>query len=161
MNRADDSVYRKTALGLTALSTRSCGLVPRARTALILVNGRDSLAALTGKLGPEAEALIEMLLGMRLVEEMHPPSVNAPAPPAPAVAVADARLASLKRAAIVRLAPHFGPDVDIVCRPLLAAGTSDAYATALGAIESKLAIYLGRRGAAELLAGLRPWDDPP
>lgn len=164
MNRADDSVYRKTGLGLTALSTRSSGLAPRARTALILINGRDSLATLRVQMGPEAEALVGMLLGMGLVEEVGAPPITplAPAvlaPPAPVHT--DTRLASLKRAAVVRLAPHFGPDVDVICRPLLAAGTNDAYAAALAAIESKLAIYLGRRGASELLIGLRPSDDPP
>jgi len=158
MNRADDAVYRKTGLGSAALGTRSGALAPRARTALILVNGQDSLAVLAGKLGPEAAGLVEMLLGMGLVEEVPPAPVSAPAAPAPVKA--DAGLASLKRAAVARLTPHFGPDVDVVCGPLLAASTKDAYSAALAAIETKLSIYLGRKGAGELLAGLRPGGDP-
>ena len=165
MNRADDIVYRKTALGVAALATRSGVLTPRARMALILVNGHDSLALLAIKLGTEAVELVRMLLDRGLVEEVVPvgaPAALAPAPaaeavsaPAPAVD-ADARLASLKRTALVRLTPHFGPDVDVVCRPLLAAVTDDAYGAALAAIEAKLAIYLGRKGASSLCADLRP-----
>lgn len=158
MNRADDAVYRKTGLGTAALGTRSGTLGPRARTALILVNGQDSLAVLAGKLGPEAAGLVETLLGMGLVEEVAPEPVGAPVARAPVKI--DTQLTSLKRAAVLRLTPHFGPDVDVICGPLLAAATNDAYGAALAAIESKLAIYLGRKGASELLAGLRPGGDP-
>lgn len=170
MNRADDIVYRKTALGVAALATRSGALTPRARMALILVNGHDSLALLAGKLGTEAVELVQMLLDRGLIEEVVPvaaPAARAPAPPAappsaPAPAVdADAHLASLKRTALVRLTPHFGPDVDVVCRPLLAAVTDDSYGAALAAIEAKLAIYLGRKGASSLLADLRPEGHAP
>lgn len=162
MNRADDSVYRKTARGAAALATRSGALAPRARMALILVNGHDSLALLAGKLGADAVALVEMLFDGGLVEEVVPEAAPAPPAPPPAPAVpADERLAALKRKAIVRLTPHFGPDVDVVCRPLLAAATNEAYGAALAAIESKLAIYLGRKGAGSLLADLRPGGDLP
>ncbi len=164
MNRADDSVYRKTELGVAALGRRSNALGPRARTALILVNGHDSLALLAAKLGTQAVGLVEMLLDMGLVEEVVPAAVPAPPEPAPAPAPpvhADARLASLKRTAVVRLAPHFGPDVEVVCQPLLAANTNEAYGAALAAIESKLSIYLGRKGASSLLAGLCPAGDTP
>ncbi|HSI49674.1 MAG TPA: hypothetical protein VLA61_15480 [Ideonella sp.] len=111
MDRTDDIVYRKTALGAPA----ACAPAPAAA------------------------------------------AVPAPGP----VVNADARLASLKRTALVRLTPHFGPDVDVVCRPLLAAVTDDAYGAALAAIEAKLAIYLGRKGANRLLVDLRPGSHAP
>ncbi len=162
MNRADESIYRKTARGVAALATRSGALAPRARMALILVNGQDSLALLAAKLGTDAMALVEMLFDGGLVEEVVPEVVPAPPAPLPAPVVpADARLAALKRKAIVRLTPHFGPDVDVVCRPLLAAATHEAYVAALAAIESKLSIYLGRKGAGKLLTDLHPPGDTP
>lgn len=163
MNPVHDRVYRKTVRGTAALNTRAGALPARGRTALILVNGRDPLAALTGKIGPDAVVLVEMLLGMGLVEEVPPPPaplrarpVVLPAAIDPATARAvHTRLAPLKREAVQRLAPQFGPDVDVVCGPLLAATTEDAYRTAIAAIETKLAIYLGRKGAQRMLDGLR------
>ncbi|MGO4392837.1 hypothetical protein AB4Z46_15930 [Variovorax sp. M-6] len=65
------------------------------------------------------------------------------------------RLEPLKREALVRLAPHFGPDVPIVAATLLAATHATAYNAALGKIEVRLALYLGKAGAAQVLAGLK------
>jgi len=67
-----------------------------------------------------------------------------------------ALLAPLRREAIARLAPHYGPDVVVVAGPLLQAATLEAYGAALDMLESKLTINLGRKMAARVLAGLRP-----
>ena len=169
-----DRIYRKTALGQTTLGTRSSALPARARTALILVNGRDSLAMLMGKVGADAVALVELLLGLGLVEEVLPsvepprptpapaaaPTPTAgpaapPLPPQPVDAGLQARLTALKRQALHLLAPQFGPDVDVVCAALLAARSEAAYGEALSGIETKLAIYLGRKPAQRLVDGLR------
>lgn len=161
MKLSGDSVYRKTALGVAALKTRGGPLTGAGRTALILINGREPLAALAGKIGPDALRLAEMLLAMALIEEVRaepaavppkrPPGAAPSSPAAPA-----ARLQALKREALARLAPQFGPDVDIVCAPLLAAGTEAACRDALAAVESKLAIYVGRKAARRMLDGLLP-----
>lgn len=179
MNPAHDRVYRKTERGAAALKTRSSSLPARARTALILANGTDSVASLVGKIGPDAAVLVELLLELGLIEEVPAsrPARAAPAgatpamppvaasaatacPPAAAIdpAAAEAmrtRLAPLKHEVIQRLEPHFGPDTDVVCAALVAAATEEAYRDAIAAIESTLSAYLGRRGAQRMLDGLR------
>lgn len=166
MSRADDRIYRKTALGVAALATRTGALTSRARMALILVNGHDSFALLAGKLGADTSELVAMLFDRGLVEEVvaapvpaPPAPVPVPVPPPAQSIPTDERLASLKRTAIARLTPHFGPDVEVVCHPLLEAATNETCGAALAAIQSKLSIYLGRKGASNLLADLRPADE--
>jgi pyruvate/2-oxoglutarate dehydrogenase complex dihydrolipoamide acyltransferase (E2) component len=180
MKLSYERIYRKTELGVAALKTRAGPLTAQSRTALILINGRESLAALTGKIGTEAGTLVDTLMALGLIEEVadepappraKPPSAStldpaaatAPtaspaAPPqdpaAPAALLA--RLLPLKREAMIRLAPQFGPDVDVICQPMLAATTEQAYREALAAIESKLSIYLGRKAAQRMLDGLLP-----
>lgn len=169
MHPALDRVYRKTERGAAALKTRSSLLPARGRTVLILVNGADSVAALMEKVGPDAVALTGLLLDLQLIEEVPPkppravPAVATTVPTAvltaaaidPATAEATrARLAPLKREAMRRLEPQFGPDIDVICASLLAATTEDAYRAAMAAIESKLSIYLGRKGAQRMLDGL-------
>jgi len=155
-----DAVYRKTASGQAALATRSAGLSAKLRTALILVNGREPMRMLQTRLGPDARAQVDQLLGLGFVEPVpapgrsRPPTATPPPPlPDPEVLAA---LAALKREAVRRLAPQFGPDVEIVCQPLLASTSADAYRAALGAVEAKLAIYLGRGKARQALDGLWP-----
>lgn len=161
MNLPLDRLFRKTEAGSAALGTRSATLPARARTALILVNGREPLSVLANKIGADAPALVELLLAMGLIEDVPPPAApvrHKPAPPTGPAAVQPvsdvataARLSQLKRDALHLLAPQFGPDVDVVCRPLLEAATPAHYNAALAAIESKLSIYLGRKAAQRLL----------
>ncbi len=165
MNLPLDRLYRKTGAGNAALATRSAALPARARTALILVNGREPLAGLAHKIGAEAPALVAWLIAQGLIEEVPPPAAPARPKPAPPPIAIDApvaggnapaaRLSQLKHDAVHLLAPHFGPDVDVVCRPLLEASTAAHYIAALATIESKLAIYLGRKQALRLLDPLR------
>src|SRR4051794_26219635 len=70
MTLSSERIYRKTELGVAALKTRSGPLTAQGRTALILINGRESLAALAGTIGPDAVMLVEALLALRLVEEV-------------------------------------------------------------------------------------------
>lgn len=184
MKLSYERIYRKTELGVAALSSRTGPLTAQSRTALILINGRETLAALTGKIGVNAGAVVERLLALGLVEEVavetaalraKPPAASARNPTAaaaptastsaaPAAAPQDpatvaalmARLRLLKQQAMIRLAPQFGPDVDVICQPLLAATTEQAYREALAAIERKLSIYLGRKAAQRMLDGLLP-----
>jgi hypothetical protein len=179
MKLSYERIFRKTELGVSALKTRAGPLTAQHRTALILVNGRESLAALTGKIGGDAGTLVERLLALGLVEEVPgeatllrakslpasaavpsaavPPTASSAAPQSAAASAALlARLLPLKREAMRRLAPQFGPDVDVVCRPLLVATTESAYREALAAIESKVSIYLGRKAAQRMLDGLLP-----
>lgn len=88
-----------------------------------------------------------------------PGLTSAPGPAAdaapPAMPVEAAVPDALKRRAMARLQEHFGLDTPVVARALLAAITSADYNAALGAIEAKLAIYMGRRMAARTVQDLR------
>lgn len=156
-DQASKRIFVKTEAGRAALADRSSA--GRARTALILVNGQDTMQALRAKLGPDADDLIRELHRRGLVELLRP-AIQAPvlrpvqAPSAPPMDESD-RLEPLKREAIARLGPHFGPDAPIVAAALMAATQAAAYNAALGTIEARLALYLGKAGAAQVLAGLR------
>lgn len=175
MDDPGDRVYRKTDRGLGEVKSRSGGLSARSRTALILVNGVDTLAALRAKIGPDAEALIEALEAQGHVVLVAPPvrrladsagsqplpvdiAVESVAPREAEMSAAEVRerLAPLRREALARLAPHYGPDAVVVAGPLLQATTLEAYCEALDALESKVSVNLGRKQAVKLLAGLKP-----
>lgn len=175
MDDPGDRVYRKTDRGMEEVRLRSGGLSARSRTALILVNGVDSLVALRAKIGPDADALVEALADQGHVEPVAPPArrvADSPGPqPLPvdiaveSVAPREAemsaaevreRLAPLRREALARLAPHYGPDAVVVAGPLLEAATLKDYCKALEALESKVSVNLGRKQAIKLLAGLKP-----
>ena len=153
-DQASKRIFAKTEAGRAALADRSSA--GPARTALILVNGQDSVQALRAKLGPDADVLIRELHRRGLIELLRP-SPQGPAPrPMQAPPIDESgRLEPLKREAIARLGPHFGPDAPIVAEALMAATQTAAYNAALGTIEARLALYLGKAGAAQVLAGLR------
>lgn len=147
-----DRVYAKTDKGRAELLSRTGTLRGRLRAALIVVNGQAPLSALQEVIGDGAADLLEELRTLGHVEAVEPaalPAANSSATPANA-------LLEMRRAdAMQRLAPHFGPDVALVARPLLAAEDATAFNSALDAVESKLALYMGRRDAARTLDGLR------
>lgn len=175
-------IYQKTTRGQQVVKDRGDALPAGVRSVLIVANGRDNLGQLKAVLGTDAPAHIETLLHLGLVEAVvvgatgHAKAAAPKALPTPVAQVtpeapASARqagpaagwaarpektLSGLKRQAVSRLAPQFGPDVDLVCADLLAAGTPAEWGRALAAIEAKLAIYLGSRQARQLLADLRP-----
>ncbi|MDP1790514.1 MAG: hypothetical protein Q8L12_08040 [Methylibium sp.] len=175
MDDPGDRVYRKTDRGMGEVKSRSGGLSARSRTALILVNGVDSLAALRAKIGPDADALVEALAADGHVEPVAPPlrrgadglgaqplpvdiAVESIVPSAFEASAAEVRerLAPLRREALARLAPHYGPDAAVVAGPLLQAANIEAYCAALAALETKVSVYMGRKQAVKLLAGLKP-----
>jgi len=157
-------VFRKTESGKAEVAQRQAGLAPATRQVLILVNGSDSVQALVAKGLGEVRAHLDTLLALRLIEAVPEPMktvASTPAPPAPEVAApapaapGTERLPALQRQALQRLHPHFGPDTPLVAQALLAARTAAEYQKALEGIESRLAIYMGRKQAARELASLR------
>ncbi len=169
-----ERVFRKTDAGRSAVADRAL-LAGRTRLALILVNGIDSLQSLRSKLGDDADALIgalherglvELMPAVRRLEQLDAvprPAVAAPPTPAPppmqtspsAPVDESERLEPLKREVVLRLRPHFGPEVGIVSAELIMATTTEGYNAALAKIEARLALYLGKGGAARALGGLR------
>lgn len=169
-------VFRKTESGKGEIARRQAGLSPAARTVLIMVNGSDSVNALAARGLPQLQGHLETLLALGLIEPVAlpspPPTValspvvphasEAPlAAPIPAaapaqVAPAGLNLDALRRKALAHLGNHFGPDTTLVAQALLAARSVAEFNAALDGIESKLAIYLGRKQAARELQPLRP-----
>lgn len=155
----DPRVYQKTAAGRAALADRT--LSGKARTTLILINGRDSVRDLQAKLGADVLRSLDELQQLGFIEaepaqQQPPPQSPAPPPPAAAPVNEAERLAAFKRELLVRLTPHFGPEVTVFAAPLMAATTATAFNAALGKIEARLALYLGKANAAKVLLGLRP-----
>ena len=177
-----NGVYKKSIKGLDELKMRAGGLDASARAALILINGSDSLAALQRKLGRDMAPAMQALLALGLIEPIATLPPNRPAahvagsgaPPASPMAVEaappasensqslaghnaqPARWSALRREAIVRLGPYFGPDVMTVLEPLMKATTNASFLTAINALETKIALYQGKKSAARLMDGLRP-----
>ncbi|MCQ9375429.1 hypothetical protein NMQ14_14320 [Methyloversatilis sp. XJ19-13] len=147
-----DRVYAKTDKGRAELQSRTGTLRGRLRAALIVVNGQAPLSALQAVIGDGAASLLDELRSLGHVEAVDPaaqPVSGAGERPV------DALLEMRRADAMHRLAPHFGPDVALIARPLLAAEGAAAFNHALDAIERKLALYMGRRDAARTLAGLK------
>ena len=167
-------VCRKTDAGRAEIAQRSAGLVPAARQLLILVNGVDSVQALLAKGLGDVRGHLDTLRSLSLIEPVPaapkvappPPAVLAPdsvvatAPAAPAVPPAPEaddpqRLLALQRRAYQTLQPHFGPDTPTVAQDLLAARSVPQYLASLDGIQSKLAIYMGRKQAEREVDALR------
>lgn len=146
-----DRVYGKTERGRAELESRARRLLGAARTVLIVVDGHSSVRALNALLGFDASTALDGLLKsghVALAEPAKEPRVARPSAPAE-------DLAPIRRAAIARLTPHFGPDVAIVAKPLLEATDRQAFNEGLTHIERKLAVYMGKAQAARTVADLR------
>ena len=169
-------VFQKTESGKAEIARRQAGLSPATRTVLIMVNGSDSVNVLAARGLPQLQGHLDTLLALGLIEPVvaraapvasplpaitlppvAPPASESPlAAPAPASVPAGLYLDTLSRKALVHLGNHFGPDTPLVAQALLGARSVTEFNAALDGIESKLAIYLGRKQAARELLALRP-----
>lgn len=174
-------VFQKTESGKAEIARRQAGLSPATRTVLIMVNGNDSVNVLAARGLPQLQGHLDTLLALGLIEPVVTrvapvaalsPAVALPpvAPPAndaervgsaPGSVSAHAALSgpgldTLRRKALVHLGNHFGPDTPLVAQALLGARSVAEFNAALDGIESKLAIYMGRKQAARELQALRP-----
>lgn len=156
-------VFRKTEAGRTELKLRRAGLAMTTRSVLILVNGIDDVRALSAKGLEDVQGHLDTLAALQLIEVVRvatPPPVaktalDAVPPTAVPTATAFADLSHQQRGLVHTLAPHFGPDTTHVAQAALAARSLAEFHQALAAIESKLAIYMGRKQAARALQHLR------
>ncbi|CAM3634041.1 hypothetical protein [Polaromonas hydrogenivorans] len=172
-----NGVYKKSTKGWDELKMRAAGLDAAARSMLILINGMDSLAAVERKLGRDILPPLEVLQGLGLVERLEtskparaaassPPPVQSEPPASPGKeavppAPPDAndkivRWNAVRRQVMVRLAPSFGPDLMTVLAPLMKADSDASFLAAINALETKIAMYQGKKAAVKLLEGLRP-----
>ena len=180
MNFNESLVYRKTERGQAEYKNRVDNLPSRWRTVLIMVNAVDTGSTLCQKMGVDAAAILAELAARGYIEPVQAaqrPASNAqppvpaalplktpakaphPTPPpvqasTPDTAVAE-RLVVLRKAAMKELSQHFGPDTPTVVKGLYEAKTLVDFNQVLDTIGAKLAIYLGRQKAAQLVDGLR------
>lgn len=122
------TVYRKTDKGRNEIETRANRLLPRLRSALIVIDGQRSDEQLRGMVAGDFDATVEALLGGGYIEVVSvsdprgqpraAPATAAPAaapaaamPPPPPAAPADPRqaLADRKRQAVRFLTDRLGP----------------------------------------------------
>ena len=170
-------VFQKTEKGRAEIGQRAAGLSVATRSVLIMVNGVDAVSALMARGLPQLQGHLDTLLALGLIEPLDrptpvalPPPVSVSLPPLAPPPVHDARpkdsppaavpsqpqLEALRRRALAHLSSHFGPDTPLVAQALLVARTTAEFNAALDGIESKLAIYMGRKQAARELLALRP-----
>lgn len=159
-----DRVYQKSSQGWEELKSRSGRIDAFARTALILLNGKYTLLDVELKLGRSVAPILLTLVKEGLVEPVAGPEskltlAKPPQKPVPEFESTNAeqlaRWNAVRSQVMVRLAPHFGPDLMTVMDPLMNANTKSSFQTVLAALESKLSLYLGRKAAAKLFEDLR------
>ncbi len=166
-------VFQKTESGKAEIARRQAGLSAATRTVLIMVNGNDSVNALLARGLPQLQGHLDTLLALGLIEPVvaraapaapSPPAITRPPLASPPSEVpqnasplaAGPNLDTLRRKALAHLGNHFGPDTPLVAQALLGARSVAEFNAALDGIESKLAIYMGRKQAARELQALRP-----
>lgn len=158
MNSRD--VYRKTAAGSAAISTRSPALASRMRPLLIVVDGKRTqgeLLALAGGFGDVVQMLGQLEAGSLIerLPETAPPAAP-PAPPLanprttlPAQAPAHSGAGSLAHArsfASRRLMETLGPTAEALCVKIEAAQNMADFVTA---VKRAYKVVSEVRGAAE------------
>jgi len=109
------SVYRKTAKGQTEIETRANRLVPRLRTALILVDGRRTDDELRTMILSDADEVLATLLDQDYVEVISstpPPRSSQAAAPTAEATSSPPKLEETRRMAVRFLNDHLGPSAE-------------------------------------------------
>lgn len=124
------TLYRKTAAGQAEVGSKAHALPPRARSLLIMVDGKRSLSDLRAMLGPAVDESIALLQHEGLVEALAS-TVPQPVPvPAPAAAVV-VDLDRLRREAAHAVTDALGPMADAVALRIERAKDADQLRSAL------------------------------
>lgn len=108
-------VYRKTEKGQTEIATRAHRLVPRLRSALILVDGKRSDEELAKLIPPPVEGVLDSLRADGFIEALAAPTpvvAAIPTAPPPSVAAVVLTLDETRRRAARWLSDHLGPYAD-------------------------------------------------
>lgn len=122
------TLYRKTAAGQAEVGSKAHALPPRARSLLIMVDGKRSLSDLRAMLGPAVDESIALLQREGLVEAL---ASAVPQPvPAPATAVV-VDLDRLRREAAHAVTDALGPMADAVALRIERAKDADQLRSAL------------------------------
>lgn len=157
------TIYTKTADGQNEIETRARRLTPRARSTLILVDGKRSAEEL-GKLVQQADETLQALLEAGLIEVVATKSSAArdaaPASPAPAPAAAAAPASGMalvefeatRRDAVRAINDLLGPEAETLALRMERATDADQLRVALERAVAYIANARGG-GAAAQFAG--------
>jgi hypothetical protein len=161
---AQSDVYQKTAKGSEAIATRQHGLSPKARSLLILIDGKRSVEALcklSGGALAEAEAFLRSLLDSGCIAQ----AAASPRAPAASVATPPTRpapdgaapvsLADAQRYAVRRLTDLLGPNADDMCLRLEASRNAAEFQAVLARAEDMVRQLRGAAAAAEFASKMR------
>lgn len=160
------TIYRKTAKGIEEIQTRQWRLVPRARSALIMVDGQrtdEDLARMVP--GPVMETLQELLSGGFIETSMHTAApAKAPAPaPAPAASGSpaatggsggDVPFERIRAEAVKRMLALVGPVGEDIAIRMERTKNIDALRPLVGQARELIAGMRGNQVAADYIAGL-------
>ncbi len=146
------TIYRKSAKGLHEIETRAHRLVPRLRSALILVDGKRSDDELRSMLLQQPDETLATLLGQGFIElvAVTAPPREAPrpaapqAPPAPAKA-AGAEFEAQRRNAVRELNELLGPVAETLALRIEKTKTAEELRVQLGSAQQAI---VNMRGAA-------------
>lgn len=147
-------IYRKTAKGLSEIETRANRLPPRLRSALIVVDGKRTLADLRPLILQPDETLAALAEQgfIEAVREAAPPPPLAPAPaPAAAAAGHANEFEQTRRAAVRTLNDLLGPAAESMAIKMEKARNLGELTPLLAQAAQAVASMRGR-GAAEAFA---------
>lgn len=102
-------VYRKTEKGQAEIATRAHKLVPRLRSALILVDGKRSDEELAKLIPPPVEGVLASLQADGFIEALAAATPAIPPAPPPSAAAVVLTLDETRRRAVRWLSDHLGP----------------------------------------------------
>lgn len=147
------TIYSKTPDGQHEIETRSRRLAPRARSTLILVDGKRSVSEL-GKLVQQVEETLQALLEAGLIEPAKGKAEPAPAPEAPVAAAPSPAMAivqfeALRREAVRAINDLLGPEAESLALKIERAGDADQLRAALERAVAYIANARGGGAAAQ------------
>jgi hypothetical protein len=151
------TIYRKTIKGTNEIQTRAHRLAPRARSALILVDGLRSDEALAALIQLQADETLAMLLQEGFIEVAANTSAPPPPPPPPPAAPPAGRpldLDLLRRTAVRMLNDQVGPAGETMSIRIERAKDLEALRPLLIAARSIIVSMRGEQAGADFISKL-------
>lgn len=149
------TLYRKTPAGQAEVGSKAHHLPPRARSLLIMVDGKRTQSDLRAMLGPAVDEALSLLVREGLIEPMAEAPTTRPAPldvaPPPPAAPA-VNLDALRREAARALTDGLGPMADALALRIETAKDPDQLRKAI-AMGAEALDNVGKRAFAEAYRG--------
>lgn len=156
------AIYQKSAKGAEAIATRQHGLGPKARSMLIIIDGKrgfEELARLSGSQA-DAEPFLAQLLADGFIEEAPgsrpvPAAHAAGAAPLGEGAVPRVTLQDARRFAVRRLTDILGPNAEEMCLRIEATRNVQDFNAAVGRAVGLMREFRGAQTAAAFAAEMQ------